>query len=61
MKHVAPSTIASIQQVLEQSGAEFIPNGVRRRPAPPRDPALFDDLRAISITSAPRNYAAAPY
>jgi len=51
-EHVAPSTVASIQQILEQSGAEFIPNGVRRRPVPPRDAALFDDLRAISVASA---------
>jgi len=40
----------SIRRALEQAGAEFIPDGVRRR----RSAALFDELRAISLRSAER-------
>jgi len=52
---VAPVTIDGVRQVLEQAGAEFIPNGVRRRPmVAPDAGSLFDDLRAISLHSAAR-------
>ena len=50
-----PSMVDSLGAALEQAGAEFIPDGVRlRRPAPPRDAPLFDELRAISLRSAER-------
>lgn len=54
-ERVAPITAESIRHVLEQAGAEFIPDGVRRRPAArPQAAALFEDLRAISLRSAAR-------
>jgi hypothetical protein len=50
-----PLTIEGIRQALEQAGAEFIPDGVRRRSAPRPDArALYEDLRAISLRSAAR-------
>jgi transcriptional regulator with XRE-family HTH domain len=52
---VAPATLEGVRQVLEQAGAEFIPDGVRRRRAMrPDSRSLFDDLRAISLRSAAR-------
>ena len=54
-KRVAPVTLAGVRQALEQAGAEFIPDGVRRRrTVRPDDGALFEDLRAISLRSAAR-------
>jgi len=54
-KRVAPVTLAGVRQALEQAGAEFIPEGVRRRrTAPPDASALYEDLRAISLRSAAR-------
>lgn len=53
--HVADSTLSGVCQVLEQAGAEFIPDGVRRRPsARPAAAALFEELRAISVRGAER-------
>jgi transcriptional regulator with XRE-family HTH domain len=51
---VAPATLDGVRQVLEQAGAEFIPDGVRLRPFPPRHENIFDDLRAISLRSEQR-------
>jgi transcriptional regulator with XRE-family HTH domain len=52
-ERVAPATIASVQHALEQAGVEFIPGGVRRRRATPRDhQALYQELREISLRSA---------
>jgi transcriptional regulator with XRE-family HTH domain len=52
---VTPMTVEGIRQVLEQAGAEFIPDGVRRRQAARLDArTLYDDLRAISLRSAAR-------
>ena len=50
---VAPTTVDSVRQALEEAGAEFIPDGVRRRQVR-ADPTLFEDLRAISLHSAER-------
>ena len=52
---VAGSTLEGVRQVLEHAGAEFTPDGVRRRPsARPDAAALFEELRAISLHSAER-------
>ena len=51
---VAPATLAEVCKVLEEAGAEFIPDGVRRRAARPDTRALFEDLRALSLRSAAR-------
>ncbi len=52
---VLSGTLDSVRQVLEQAGAEFIPGGVRRRPAAQPDAsAMFEELRAISLRSAER-------
>lgn len=52
---VAPGTLTGVRKVLEQAGAEFVPDGVRRRPtARPDARALYEDLRAISLRSAAR-------
>jgi DNA-binding transcriptional regulator YiaG len=54
-ERVAPVTLDEVRRALEQAGAEFIPDGVRRRPAARPDAgALFEDLRAISLRSAER-------
>jgi transcriptional regulator with XRE-family HTH domain len=55
IRRVAPGTLAGVRQALEKAGAEFIPDGVRRRPAA-RNCALtlYEDLRAISLKSAAR-------
>ena len=50
---MAGSTLDGVRQVLEHAGAEFIPDGVRRRAsARPDTVKLFDELRAISVRSA---------
>jgi len=54
-ERVAPLTLDGVRQALEQAGAEFIPDGVRRRRAVrPEASALYEDLRAISLRSAAR-------
>jgi transcriptional regulator with XRE-family HTH domain len=55
LKRVAPANLASVRSVLEQAGAEFIPDGVRRRPVGRPDArARYAKLRAISLRSAAR-------
>ena len=56
LMEITPEQIrAGVCQVLEQAGAEFIPDGVRRRrTARPDARALYEDLRAISLRSAAR-------
>ncbi|MGH7101255.1 MAG: helix-turn-helix domain-containing protein [Acetobacteraceae bacterium] len=50
---VAPATLARVRVALEEAGAEFIPNGIRRRPASRTDARVrYDELRAISLESA---------
>jgi hypothetical protein len=52
---VTQSTIAGIRAALEQAGAEFIPDGVRRhRATGPDGCALYEDLHTISLSSAAR-------
>jgi len=54
-KRVAPVTLAGVRLALEKAGAEFIPDGVRRRRAArPDGSSLYEDLRAISLRSAAR-------
>jgi transcriptional regulator with XRE-family HTH domain len=54
-ERVAVETFGGVRQALEEAGAEFIPDGVRRRrPAVPVGPSRYDDLRAISLRSAAR-------
>ena len=54
-ERVQPATAEGVRQALEQAGAEFIPDGVRKRPVAPAGAAsLFADLRAISLRSAER-------
>jgi transcriptional regulator with XRE-family HTH domain len=54
-ERVTPATVQGVREALEQAGAEFIPDGVRRRPAVRPDArTLYDDLRAISLRSAAR-------
>jgi transcriptional regulator with XRE-family HTH domain len=54
-ERVTPVTLEGVRQVLEQAGAEFIPDGVRRRHAARADASsLYEDLRAISLRSAAR-------
>jgi transcriptional regulator with XRE-family HTH domain len=50
----ASSAFAQVRKALEEAGAEFIANGVRRRPVRRDARALYDDLRAISLHSAAR-------
>jgi transcriptional regulator with XRE-family HTH domain len=47
---VAPNTLSNVQQALEAAGAEFIPNGVRRRRTrtPEEKEALYRDIMAIA-------------
>ena len=50
---VSPAILDGVRAALEQAGAEFIPDGVRRRPpVRPDAAALLADLRAISLRSA---------
>jgi len=54
-ERISPATFAEVRKVLEEAGAEFIPDGVRRlRTTPPDARVLFEDLRAISLRSAAR-------
>lgn len=54
-EQVTPMTYDGIRRALEQAGAEFIPDGVRRRrTVRPDASSLFEDLRAISLRSAER-------
>ncbi len=54
-ERVAPVTLDGVRQALEQAGAEFIPDGVRRRRhVRPDERSLYEDLRAISLRSAAR-------
>ncbi len=50
---VAAMTVNEIRQALEQAGAEFIADGVRRRPSSqPNHDTLYRDLRRIAERSA---------
>lgn len=50
---VSPAILDGVRAALEQAGAEFIPDGVRRRqPVRPDAAALLADLRTISLRSA---------
>ena len=51
---VAPGTLRTIQHTLEAAGAEFIPDGVRRRHTrtPEEKAVLYQDLMAIARRSA---------
>lgn len=52
---VSATVLDGVRRVLEQAGAEFIPDGVRRRRAErPDAEALYQELRAISICNAER-------
>lgn len=52
-ERVAAATFDSVHAALEQAGAEFISDGVRKRSSRrPDEQALYDDLRAISLRSA---------
>lgn len=54
-ERVTAITVEGVRQALEQAGAEFIPDGVRRRlVARPDAGSLYDDLRAVSQRSAAR-------
>lgn len=54
-ERVAPVTLDGVRQALEQAGAEFIPDGVRRRRAARPDAnSLYEDLRTISMRSGAR-------
>ena len=52
--NVAPGTLSTIQHTLEAAGAEFIPDGVRRRHTrtPDEKAALYRDLMAIARRTA---------
>lgn len=55
LERVTPPTLHGIRDALEQAGAEFIPDGVRRRRVAQSDAkTLFEDLQAISLRSAER-------
>lgn len=50
---VSSTVLDGVRQALEQAGAEFIVDGVRKRPAERRDAeAIYQKLRAIGIRSA---------
>jgi transcriptional regulator with XRE-family HTH domain len=54
-ERVTLATLTGVREALEQAGAEFIPDGVRRRrPERVSAHALYEDLRAISLRSAAR-------
>ncbi len=54
-ERVAAGTLTGVRRALERAGAEFIPDGVRRRrEARPDAGTLYDDLRAISLRAAAR-------
>jgi len=55
MARITAMTFDGVRRALEQAGAEFIPDGVRRRrPSRPAAAALFEELRALSLRSAER-------
>jgi transcriptional regulator with XRE-family HTH domain len=51
---VSEQAVSAIQRALEAAGAEFIDNGVRRRPrrTPEEKEALFRDIMAIAHRSS---------
>jgi transcriptional regulator with XRE-family HTH domain len=51
---VAPDTLMTVQRTLEAAGAEFIPDGVRRRRTrtPEEKEALLRDIMAIAHRTA---------
>jgi len=49
-----PGGFARVCKALEEAGAEFIADGVRRRAARGDARELYEDLRAISLRSAAR-------
>ena len=51
---VAPATLETVRRVLEETGVEFIPDGVRLRTEAAEQESLFRDLQAISTRSAAR-------
>jgi transcriptional regulator with XRE-family HTH domain len=52
---VTQPIVQGVRRALEAAGAEFIPDGVRRRRASQLDAeALYEDLRRISLDSAAR-------
>lgn len=51
---VGSVTFDGVRRALEQAGAEFIADGVRRRPARPETASLYEDMRAISLWNAER-------
>lgn len=52
-ERVAESTVEGIRRALEDAGAEFIADGVRRRRGRQHDPkAMYRDLKAIAERSA---------
>jgi predicted transcriptional regulator len=57
IQRVSPGTVKEVQRALEEAGAEFIDDGVRRRPA--RDRARADELFADIMVIA-RHGAARP-
>jgi predicted transcriptional regulator len=52
LEHVSEETIGGIRRALEQAGAEFIENGVRRRVVGHDPEARYRTLRAIAERSA---------
>lgn len=56
VQRVSPGTVKEVQRALEEAGAEFIDDGVRRRPARDRARAdeLFADIMAIARHGAAR-------
>lgn len=54
-ERVTPVVFDGVRRVLEQAGAEFIPDGVRRRSlVRPDATSLYEELRTISLRSAAR-------
>ena len=52
---VSATVMDGVRQALERAGAEFIPDGVRRRRVErPDTEALYQELRAIGLRSAER-------
>lgn len=49
---VSQATLDGVRHALEEAGAEFIEDGVRRRHKQPDPEALYHDLQAISRESA---------
>ncbi len=52
---VGAATLGTVKRALEEAGAEFIADGVRRRRTAQADAeALYEDLRVIGLASAER-------